>query len=273
MKPVNEAPVATDDIAFTEENTPVLLDLLFNDIDPDVPPDTLTVSIELGPFFGTAEILPNNTVLYTPDQGFLGNDRFAYTVSDPGGLMSTATAIINVFEGNEAPVALDDFAHTDSGKRVTINVLANDRDFDEDPLVVAIVTQPASGTVVVNADNTVTYTPGYQFFGEDSFVYSVTDPDGDSDTATVKINVLQKCASQPRCATSTDRIYWGGKRRLGGYYADIVPVCLKNVKGKFETVCARLEDITSAFEYDPNYSFISCGCCSSEKEPPEFCYY
>jgi hypothetical protein len=52
-----------------------------------------------------------------------------------------------------------------------------------------VVTQASNGTLVVNADNTITYTPAAGFVGADSFVYRVTDSAGQTSNATVSINV------------------------------------------------------------------------------------
>ncbi|MEN9466155.1 MAG: hypothetical protein RL081_156 [Pseudomonadota bacterium] len=53
----------------------------------------------------------------------------------------------------------------------------------------AKASNPANGTVVVNADGTFTYTPNANFTGADSFTYTITDADGDTSTATVSFNV------------------------------------------------------------------------------------
>ena len=71
---------------------------------------------------------------------------------------------------------------------VTIDVLANDSDDEGNPLTPVIVTRPAFGTVVVNVNGTITYTPTYGFTGTDTFTYKVSD--GNQDTlATVTITV------------------------------------------------------------------------------------
>ncbi|MEO0793749.1 MAG: cadherin-like domain-containing protein [Verrucomicrobiota bacterium] len=56
-------------------------------------------------------------------------------------------------------------------------------------LTVVSVTNPTSGTTVIQADNTVTYTPDLNFAGSDSFDYTIEDPDGASASATVTISV------------------------------------------------------------------------------------
>jgi len=77
--------------------------------------------------------------------------------------------------GNHPPVPVDDTVTTDEDTPVTVAVLANDSDPDGDPLACRPVTQPAHGTVVINADNTVTYSPARDFHGTDSFTYTARD--------------------------------------------------------------------------------------------------
>ena len=94
---------------------------------------------------------------------------------DPNGPTSTAKAFITVLPVNDAPVAFDDNAETDQEQAVDIDVLANDTDIDGDLLAVTGVTQGANGTVTVNADGTVNYTPNPGFSGPDMFEYTVAD--------------------------------------------------------------------------------------------------
>ncbi|WP_299686107.1 Ig-like domain-containing protein, partial [uncultured Dokdonia sp.] len=68
----------------------------------------------------------------------------------------------------------DDTASTDEDTPVNIDVLDND-DFDPTSDVeVTDVTNPANGTVTINADGTVDYTPDPDFCGTDTFDYTVT---------------------------------------------------------------------------------------------------
>ena len=75
---------------------------------------------------------------------------------------------------------------------VRIAVLANDSDPDGDPLTVTATTRPAHGSVVINADRTVTYTPSARFIGTDTFRYTVSDGRGGTTTATVTVTVKKK---------------------------------------------------------------------------------
>ncbi len=72
---------------------------------------------------------------------------------------------------------------------VTFAPLANDADIDGDGLTVTAATQPGHGTVMVNADGTLTYSPATDFFGTDTFTYTVCDGAGGCSQATVTVIV------------------------------------------------------------------------------------
>lgn len=92
-------------------------------------------------------------------------------------------------EVNSSPQASDDAATTPEDAGVTIAVLSNDRDADGNALTVAAVTQGANGTVVINPDDTITYTPNADYSGTDTFTYTVSDGKGGTDTSTTAITV------------------------------------------------------------------------------------
>ncbi len=89
------------------------------------------------------------------------------------------------------PVAVDDAFTTPKHQPLVITraaLLANDHDPDDDPLNLTSFTQPLSGSLVDNGDQTFTYTPALAFTGVDTFTYTLTDDDG-SDDAIVVITV------------------------------------------------------------------------------------
>ncbi len=186
--PPNRAPDAVDDSATTIRNTPVTINVVANDTDPDG--DPLSVTAVSDPPNGTATNNNNGTVTYQPDNGFIGSDSFTYTISDGRGGSDTATVRVTVNPPpNRPPDAVDDSATTCKNRPKRINVLANDRDPDGDPLTVGAVSQPANGTATNNGDGTVTYNPRRGFTGTDSFTYTISDGRGGSDTARVTVTV------------------------------------------------------------------------------------
>ena len=90
------------------------------------------------------------------------------------------------------PVANADTATTNQETPVTINVLANDTDADGDSLTAVIASPPTNGTVFINADQTIQYTPALGFSGLDSFTYVADDGADQSTAATVTITVTRR---------------------------------------------------------------------------------
>ncbi|HEX8132341.1 MAG TPA: Ig-like domain-containing protein, partial [Actinomycetes bacterium] len=79
----NRAPEPVDDPAVTTPDTPVTIDVTGNDRDPDDPDGYPTrVLVTSLPANGTAEVQPDQTIVYTPASGFAGQDRFGYSLCD-----------------------------------------------------------------------------------------------------------------------------------------------------------------------------------------------
>ncbi len=120
-----------------------------------------------------------------------GNDNLAVAWQGPGfSRRVIASTNLSVCGINYNPVALNDSASLSIGTNVSVSVLANDSDANGDPLSIMSITQPANGTAVINGTS-VTYTPTLNFFGADSFTYTITDGQGGTATATVSVNVLR----------------------------------------------------------------------------------
>ncbi len=185
----NAPPNAEDDSTATPPNTPVSIPVLTNDSDPNNDP-LIIDTIVTQPVNGTVTFTEDGTVIYTPNPGFTGTDTFVYEISDGHG--GTDTATVTILVDNDSPTAVSDSAVTPPDTPVSIEVLANDSDSDGDPLTVTDITDPANGTVVINSDGTVTYTPNPGFIGTDTFVYTITDPDGNADTAIVTVVINPK---------------------------------------------------------------------------------
>lgn len=189
--PVNDPPIAADDVVEAIEDVPSPLSLLDNDKDVDDVLTTSMINVISPPAHGTLQITPTQ-VLYTSHQDYNGPDTFQYILKDAAGASSnTATVTIQVKPVNDIPVAAADAATTPEDTPVTIVVLANDTDVDNalDPAAV-VATQPAHGNVTVKADGTVIYSPALDYFGSDNFTYTVNDVEGATSLpATVSVTV------------------------------------------------------------------------------------
>jgi len=190
VSPVNDVPVAVNDEASTNENTPVDIDVISNDIDVDNDVTPSAVVIATNPVHGTIVLNPvTGSVVYTPEENFIGNDSFTYTLQDPSGSMSPpATVGVHIIPTpNQAPDAVDDgpIMNTSSSP-ITIDVLANDQDEDGDELTLVSVTNPSIGTVKI-VDGMIVYQPAGLTSGTVTFSYTIQDPSGLSDEAVVTV--------------------------------------------------------------------------------------
>ena len=77
-----------------------------------------------------------------------------------------------------APLACFDVAGTLQGQSVLIDPLANDWDANADIMTLASVADPPAGSVTIDDQGRLRYTPDASFSGFDSFTYLVTDPTG-----------------------------------------------------------------------------------------------
>ena len=114
-------------------------------------------------------------------------DSFTYTVTDGHG--GTATATVTITVADVAPAAAGDTAATTANHAVSGNLAGDAASSVGLPLTFAKASDPAHGSVTLNADGSYTYTPAANFTGADSFTYTVSDGHGGTATATVTITV------------------------------------------------------------------------------------
>jgi uncharacterized repeat protein (TIGR01451 family) len=137
-----------------------------------------------------------NDLFFKPNKDFSGDTNLTYTATDNHDEVSnTATVTISVTEPpNNPPIANNDSSDTDPGVPVTISVLSDDSDPDDnlDPTNMFLTDAPANGTATVNNDGTIVYTPNADFTeGSDTFSYQVCDTGTPilCDTAKVTVDV------------------------------------------------------------------------------------
>jgi hypothetical protein len=193
VTPVNDPPVAMDDNKTTLQDTALTIDpatLLANDTDAD--DDTLSVTAVGNPVQGTVT-LAGGMIAFTPSAGFMGNASFEYTVDDGKGGTDTGLVAVTVTDNN-GPVAVDDKVSTAEDTKLTLNpatLLGNDTDADGDTLTITAVSGAVNGIVVLTG-GLIEFTPAANFNSAAdtaSFVYTVSDGNGGSDTATVTVDV------------------------------------------------------------------------------------
>ena len=168
-------PVGTPDTGSTHMGDTTSGNVLDND-DPE-PGRTLTVISNTDPEHGTVTVMSNGDYVYTPDEGYVGEDSFTYIAYD--GESSTDPITVTITMWNNAPTPQGDTGSTHMGTSVTFNIadlLSNDTDPDSDAISYDSFNYTGSGTVVDNGDGTLTYTPAAGYVGNDSFTYTVTDP-------------------------------------------------------------------------------------------------
>ncbi|GGY69423.1 hypothetical protein GCM10011613_12200 [Cellvibrio zantedeschiae] len=206
VTPVNDAPVANTDTYLVDEGGTLTVtaanNILLNDTDAEG--STLSSILVNGPAHGTLTLNANGTFTYVHDGSEGASDSFTYKANDGTSDSNTVTVFLTINPQNDAPVAVDDSASVINGNSVTVSVLTNDSDAENDPLSVSGVTQGANGSVVIDAvSGNPIYTPNTGFSGSDTFTYTVIDGHGGSSTATVTVNVLPAAGTLTLSATST----------------------------------------------------------------------
>ena len=176
-------PLASDDSAATDEDTPIAIDILANDSAlTDAP---LTVTIQTNPANGTATVDAANLVTYSPNLNFNGSDGFQYQVCDVDVDCSQAFVSLIIAAINDPPTTINDTASTTSNIPISIDVLVNDSDVEGDMLLLdtfdstsakgGAVTRLDAGTPQDLSDDQLNYLPATDFYGEDTFTYFASD--------------------------------------------------------------------------------------------------
>ena len=209
VNPMNDDPVASDDVAETDEDTPISIDVLDNDVDVDG--DDLDVqSFSQGASGTVSEVA--GELLYAPDADTNGEDEFTYTVSDGNGGTDTATVTVTVNAIPDPPVAQDDeIAANEDDESVDGSLFddnGNGPDFDADgdeltitfvdggPIGGSVSVPLSNGDVDLDSDGDFTFTPdaglntlplGAEV--SDTFTYTISDG-GSTDDAIVEVILI-----------------------------------------------------------------------------------
>ncbi len=203
VNPVNDAPVAVNDTVATDEDTAVTIDVLANDSDPEN--DQLTITNASVPAEQGTVAIVDGKLVFTPAENFHNGDAtISYTISD-GQLTDDATVAVTVNPVNDAPVAVNDAVSTDEDTAVTIDVLANDSDPENDTLTITAASVPAEQGTVTIVDGKLVFTPVENFNGDATISYTISDGQlTDDATVAVTVNPVNDAPVAVNDAVSTD---------------------------------------------------------------------
>jgi hypothetical protein len=185
--PPNNNPVAEDMAFITDEDVPIQGTLSASDSDSD----TLTYIIVTDGVKGAVSITDVNTgaFIYQPHTNENGADSFPFKVNDGMIDSEIATVSITINPVEDVPVALDMNITVDQNSSVSDNLMAEDG--DDDPVIFTIEDLPAHGDVIINDEETgsFTYTPATNYYGSDFFTFTADDNKSVSLPATVWITI------------------------------------------------------------------------------------
>ncbi|NPA94589.1 MAG: tandem-95 repeat protein [Thermodesulfobacteria bacterium] len=221
VNPVNDPPIATDNSVTIREDGKATGNVITGndgsgvDSDPDnddlsvigfqVDVDGDGVAEHFGPGdsvtisgVGTITINSDGSYVFTPLSNFDGTvPPITYFITDGHGATSSAKLNISIIPMSDPPEARDDRVVTTVNTPVTINILGNDSDPDGDPISLVSVSPPSHGTLRVNPNGTITYTPESNYVGTDEFTYTIRDNEGHLDSAVVVIEINPRALSVP----------------------------------------------------------------------------
>ena len=185
---VNDAPVlGTVSDTVTNEDQAVTNTVLTGA--SDIEGDSLSV-ISASAAHGTVTINGDNTLTFIPYADYNGTDTVVFTISDGNGGNAGGNYSVVVNAVNDAPVAgtLPPEAGSEDVVLANIDVLSAAFDVDGDSLSVTGAVA-GNGTVIINIDNKLTYTPDLNYNGTDTISYTITDGNGGVVSSTVDVVV------------------------------------------------------------------------------------
>jgi gliding motility-associated-like protein len=177
---VNVKPMGINDMDSTVINVPVVVSVLTNDPGKA----NATVLKATDPKNGSMVIKADGTITYTPGNGFSGKDDFTYFLKNKEGLQSDPIKVMI----DVRPTGATDDVSTAENTDIIISV--KDNDLAKTGTTVIIDTNPANGSVVIDATGKPVFTPLKGFAGKDSFTYILRTTDGlNSEAVVVNVSI------------------------------------------------------------------------------------
>ena len=189
------APKAINDVARIYENGTVVINVLANDSNFNQP-DSVCLTSVWGGATGWATVQGCMTVTFHPlNPTFVGVDTFYYRSCDQllPALCDTGRVIVTVLI--EAPKALNDTATLIQGDSITMNVLANDSNFNpQDSIrITGIWGAPAGWATILDSTQVKVRSTNPNFYGLVYIRYRSCDTRvvGLCDTGTAVVNIIR----------------------------------------------------------------------------------
>ena len=173
----NNPPVASSFVSSSVEDVSSTIDLVSQDADND----PISYTILDGSFNGELVLSSDTSASYTPFNNFFGLDSFTYVAFDGIDYSEPALVTIEVSEVNDSPIAMDDHFMVAEDDTLYGELHAEDGDYfplymNMQYLTYSVTLSTLNGTLsVIDTSGEFTYTPDVNFFGADSFLFSVTD--------------------------------------------------------------------------------------------------
>lgn len=187
VSPINDVPTAINDTIEIDEDTPITIFPLLNDLDVDR--TGLSLESVADNRLGDA-VIQDDHIEYTPHRNVYGTDELQYSIIDTEGDPSVAKIIIIINPINDAPIANDDNYRIDEDDpTTTFDVLLNDDDQDRSGITITRLSNVTGGNAVI-VDNKIAYTLHHNYWGQANITYTITDGEGDTARANVNIEVL-----------------------------------------------------------------------------------
>jgi uncharacterized repeat protein (TIGR01451 family) len=171
----NHNPQAEDDSFTTDED--MILNILASGVlgnDIDVDGDQLNASLVTGPVHGVLDLSSDGGFTYTPGPDFNGSDTFTYHANDGQLDSNLATVMLTINPLNDPPIAYNQSVGIDEDIPANIALLGSDLETPVGQLVFTVLSSPIHGTLSGTAPNLL-YSPHSDYFGSDSFTFTVTD--------------------------------------------------------------------------------------------------
>lgn len=203
--PVNDPPVAVNDVVTTGEDLAIVVASLSNDSDVDN--DRLTVTITTPPTNGNATT-NGTTITYTPDPNYNGADNLTYTVTDIEGSTSSATVSFTVIPVNDAPqftAAATNTSQTINGNGGEGLVALQATDVENDPLTYTLLGGSLPSSISLQSNGTFMGTADVGLSGVFSATIQVSDGNGGTTTTALTVTL-----NSTNCTQSANwSPFWG----------------------------------------------------------------